>query len=278
VSIRIMSRVWDEADASGGALLVLLALANFADDDGICWPRIETVAHKARLTPRQVSSIITSLVQAGQIATKPGGGRGRPTQYLVLCGMSETEREQSLKKLRGLAKETMKESTKKLQGNEPETLKPRKYFTETAIAESGIATPDPHEIRHGGIHHDPPPPPATPSAGGGGGPENPSRHPAEDPETRTLLVSAGVRSSNALRRLGHLTPDIVRRFVAEAQASRNAGPGLLVSLLDTYVETGELPAAAPVQRVAPVANLLPEAPPLSAEERHRILARYGRAS
>lgn len=125
---------------------------------------------------------------------------------------------------------------------------------------------------------DPPPPPEPASPGGGGGAESIPQHPAEDPETKRLLVAAGVRSPNALRRLGHLTPAIVRRFVAEAQASRNAGPGLLVSLLDAYLETGELPAAAPVQRVAPVATLLPEVPPLSAEERHRILARYGRAS
>ena len=149
------------------------------------------------------------------------------------------------------------------------------------ISRGGLARPDEQNDdpnRHGDPSCDPSPPPEPASPGGGGGHENHSQHPTEDPETKRLLVAAGVRSPSALQRLAHLTPNVVRRFVAEAQASRNAGPGLLVSLLDAYLEHGELPPAQPAHRVAPVATLLPEAPPLTAEERHKILAQYGRAS
>jgi hypothetical protein len=34
MSIRVMTAVWDHADVSGGDLLVLLAMADFAADDG----------------------------------------------------------------------------------------------------------------------------------------------------------------------------------------------------------------------------------------------------
>jgi hypothetical protein len=288
MSIRVMTRVWDTAQAEGGALLVLLALADYADDDGYAYPKEAQIASKARLSDRQVRTVIKTLAQRGELAYQTSQGRNTRSWYVVLSGLDDTTKAERISGLAernnrkifpdvssGKSRENRKFATPKtgsLTQGKPEVCD---------ISRGGLARPDEQNgtpNRHGDPSYDPSPPPATPSAGGGGGPENPSRHPAEDPETKRLLVAAGVRSPNALRRLAHLTPDIVRRFVSEAQASRNAGPGLLVSLLDAYLETGELPATAPVQRVAPVAALLPEAPPLSAEERHRILARYGRAS
>ena len=261
MSIRIMSRVWDEADASGGSLLVLLALANFADDDGLCWPRIETVAAKARLTTRQVSSIITSLVQSEQIATRPGGGRGRPTTYAVMCGMSDQERAETLKKLHGKSQKSTKnfqgnepESTKKLQGLAPETLKPRNFFSETGIAESGSATPDQHEIRHGGdpsLDSDPPPPH---NGGGGGeashGNQEPNQtsgetsqqaqqappQPQPDPDTIRLLNACNV-SAKVRRELGHVPAWIAERTLAHIRQSGRvqSEAGALVAELRAWV-------------------------------------------
>ena len=38
MSIKRMNAVWNLSKQSGSALLVLLALADRADDDGFCWP------------------------------------------------------------------------------------------------------------------------------------------------------------------------------------------------------------------------------------------------
>jgi len=52
VSIRVMTKVWDYSGAECGALLVLLAMADFANDDGIAWPSIASLCQKSRLAER----------------------------------------------------------------------------------------------------------------------------------------------------------------------------------------------------------------------------------
>lgn len=51
MSIRTMARVWDQSQHSGSELLMLLALADFADDDGNSYPAVPTLAAKCRMTP-----------------------------------------------------------------------------------------------------------------------------------------------------------------------------------------------------------------------------------
>jgi hypothetical protein len=83
MSIRIMSKVWDSAPYEGGALLVLLALADYANDEGECWPKIETLATKARMSARQAQNIIRQFQSEGVISIQPGGGRGRASRYTI---------------------------------------------------------------------------------------------------------------------------------------------------------------------------------------------------
>lgn len=65
MSIKIMTEVWDHAPVSGGTLLVLLAIADSADETSrTCFPGIENLAHKARLSERQVKRAIVELAEA----------------------------------------------------------------------------------------------------------------------------------------------------------------------------------------------------------------------
>ena len=64
-----MSRVWDHADSSLGELLVFLALADHANDKGFCWPGVEGLAKKSRLSERQTRYILRSLEAKGYIKT-----------------------------------------------------------------------------------------------------------------------------------------------------------------------------------------------------------------
>lgn len=57
-----MTAVWDHAAVSGGTLLVLLAMADWASDDGTgVFPMQATLAAKARLKDRQVRNCLTEL-------------------------------------------------------------------------------------------------------------------------------------------------------------------------------------------------------------------------
>ena len=60
-----MSWVWDNSPYDGAALLVHLALADYANDEGICWPSQATLAAKARCTDRYVRSVTARMVEAG---------------------------------------------------------------------------------------------------------------------------------------------------------------------------------------------------------------------
>lgn len=70
-----MTAVWERSDLSQSQTLVALALADHANDLGLCWPSIERIALKARISQRQVQRIIKQLESLG-IVTINRGGRG----------------------------------------------------------------------------------------------------------------------------------------------------------------------------------------------------------
>ena len=80
-----MTLVWDDARTQAHSeLLVLLALADWANDDGYCWPTVSALAAKARLSERAVQQILGRLTATGRIRRLSGGGRGRGNQYQVV--------------------------------------------------------------------------------------------------------------------------------------------------------------------------------------------------
>src|ERR1019366_2066654 len=84
MSIRIMSAVWQLSEYRNGKRLVLLALADWANDDGVCWPKMPTIAEKAGITERGASGIMRQLVSDGVIEIlDAGGGRGHSRRYRI---------------------------------------------------------------------------------------------------------------------------------------------------------------------------------------------------
>ena len=81
-----MSQVWELVELSQSETLVLLALADHADDTGRCWPSIARVARKARLQRRGTQAIIRRLENKGFIkVSRPGIGDGASTNIYQLC-------------------------------------------------------------------------------------------------------------------------------------------------------------------------------------------------
>lgn len=79
-----MAEVWDNGPAAHGDLLVLLALADFADDGGHCWPSIARVAEKARMSERNCRRILRRLEDAGHLVTEAQRGRGNTCRYTIV--------------------------------------------------------------------------------------------------------------------------------------------------------------------------------------------------
>lgn len=78
MSISLMTAVW-VLPVSPARKLVLLALADWADDDGgQCFPSIATIALRASISDRQAQRHMQSLMREGWIAVaaNAGGGRG----------------------------------------------------------------------------------------------------------------------------------------------------------------------------------------------------------
>ena len=88
MSVRILSQVWESYDGDGSELLVLLALADWCDDDGRCFPSIAAIGHKARLSRSQVQRVMRKLMEQGVlvvIGNEFGGKPGTTRQYRIVA-------------------------------------------------------------------------------------------------------------------------------------------------------------------------------------------------
>ena len=91
MSIRLMSQVWEDTRIdSQSELLVLLALADHARDDGLCWPSMRSIAVKARIEERSAQRIVRRLIEKGLIELVSQGGCidgcNTPNRYRVMVG------------------------------------------------------------------------------------------------------------------------------------------------------------------------------------------------
>lgn len=123
MSIRVMTAVWDKGTRyAEGSLLVLLAMADWANDDGRCFPSMPELAAKSRLTERQVYAVLKLLKadcvleSTGEVAIRDlkgktwrflkgeSGGRGRRTVYRINTEMLSGNRKTKPEKIAGFNK------------------------------------------------------------------------------------------------------------------------------------------------------------------------------
>lgn len=91
MSISEMSRIWKDSSQKGNHLLLLLAIADNANDDGYAFPGISYLAHKTRMAERTVIRMIDDLTASGELIALRRRTKGN--RYMVLSGCSDTVRE-----------------------------------------------------------------------------------------------------------------------------------------------------------------------------------------
>jgi hypothetical protein len=75
-----MSLVWDKFTGAGSALLGMLALADWSDDGGRCFPAVSTIARRMRLSRSQAQRVIHQLIDDGFLVVTANSLGGSPTQ------------------------------------------------------------------------------------------------------------------------------------------------------------------------------------------------------
>ena len=74
MSIHIMARVW-RSELPSHLRLVLLAIADSANDDGVCWPGQQNLAAKCGISDRTLRDHLSALTRMGFLSIDRRGNR-----------------------------------------------------------------------------------------------------------------------------------------------------------------------------------------------------------
>lgn len=92
MSVRLIGYVWENSPYRGDRLLLHLALADFANDEGTCFPSQKTLAKKARTTRQWVGRTINQMIKDGLLEiVEKGNGRGNRTIYQLIKGQTQID-------------------------------------------------------------------------------------------------------------------------------------------------------------------------------------------
>lgn len=76
MSLYVSSRVWKSSAQKADRLLLLLALAFRANDDGVAWPSQDSLAKDCRCSRRGVQRMLDALIAEGEVELVKSGGNG----------------------------------------------------------------------------------------------------------------------------------------------------------------------------------------------------------
>ena len=102
MSVRTMARVWEQSRHSGSHLLMLLAIADFADDDGNAYPAVRTLAQKCRMKSRNANVILAALRGSGELEVKQNEGPHGTNRYRIVLADAPLQASAGVQMLAGL--------------------------------------------------------------------------------------------------------------------------------------------------------------------------------
>ena len=104
MSQKVINRVWEKGKTGGTTMLVLLALADIADDWGYSYPNLTELASKTKQSLDTLSEMLTKLERLGEIrraayeVVQIGDKHFSTVLYQVVSGMTLAEIEDSEKR------------------------------------------------------------------------------------------------------------------------------------------------------------------------------------
>ncbi|KAA3645361.1 MAG: hypothetical protein DWQ07_12905 [Chloroflexi bacterium] len=89
MSVRRTAAIWQYSQMTKSARLVMLSLADRADDDGYCWPSMADIARRCLIDYRTVQYCVRIAERSAELFVKERSGK--TFQFLVLPGMDSEE-------------------------------------------------------------------------------------------------------------------------------------------------------------------------------------------
>ncbi|MBL4929349.1 helix-turn-helix domain-containing protein [Fuscibacter oryzae] len=83
MSIKIMTAIWDRTDLDTHEKMVLLSLADHADDEGVCFPSIARLCDRTGMKERGVQNVLRRMKEAGIITVELNAGRRGANRYTI---------------------------------------------------------------------------------------------------------------------------------------------------------------------------------------------------
>ena len=141
MSVRITRAVWEHSKQAGSNLLILLAIADMADDDGRCWPGHDTLADACRVTRRSIINSLNQVEQSGELYIDHSRGRMRSNTYFITVNIDAATLATLFQKHLGMAEEAALETaTHHLSRCEvkSENVKPASHFTQSKNSSENV--------------------------------------------------------------------------------------------------------------------------------------------
>lgn len=132
MTVRILERVWAHSKHGGTELLMLLAIADFADEHGSAYPSVSTLAARCRMSDRNANHLLAKLAANGELEIQRNAGPRGTNRYCIV-----------LPDAKGVKRTSPPNSRKPLKPASPPT--PEAHFTPEArdtlkpVAEGGEA-------------------------------------------------------------------------------------------------------------------------------------------
>jgi hypothetical protein len=83
MSIKVMNEVWESSNTAGTKRLMMVALADHANDEGYCYPSVIRLAVKCNCTERNAQILLRELEDTGELTVEVSAGRGNKSAYWV---------------------------------------------------------------------------------------------------------------------------------------------------------------------------------------------------
>lgn len=183
MSIKVSTWVWEHSQHRGTQKMLLLALADFANDSAICWPSIPTLAKRINETDRHTRQLIQNLVASGDLLRISGGGRGNTTKYAIAVGLTDKQRDKLNTVLQNSVSQNSDSEITVLSGDINPVVQRQETLISGDLDEAPSSASQPTETapKAGEIHHvDPSLDPITPAAPEDPRADRPSREVSTD--------------------------------------------------------------------------------------------------